>query len=188
MISSVITVKLKKLLEERGKSIFQLHKETDITYPTLHKIASGKGEGISFKVLEKLCENLGCFPSDLLLFERNTTTQTVKPQAVKVEDNPTQKTAQGSADEPTEREKPASTSETLKKPVTARTISKVAEGMLTLQQVADTLGIKRKSVNDYVGKQLKTSQPSGPGTAHYISETDYLDFEAWYKENILKQK
>jgi putative transcriptional regulator len=165
MISSVITVKLKKLLEERGKSIFQLHKETNITYPTLHKMASGKGEGISFKVLEKLCEKLECFPSDLLFYEPNSTPQTVKPQKAKIDP-----------------EKPAS------KPVKARTISKSAEGMLTLQQVADRLGIKRKSVNDYVGKQLKTSQPSGPGTAHYISETNYLEFEAWYKENILKQK
>jgi putative transcriptional regulator len=175
MISSVITIKLKKLLEERGKSIFQLHKETDITYPTLHKIASGKGEGISFKVLEKLCENLGCFPSDLLLFERNTTTQTVKPQTVKVEDDPAQKTAQGSADEPDGREKPASTPETLKKPVTARTISKSAEGMLSTVEAAARLGVSRKSVNDYIiGSKLKATK--GKGNHNFVSEADLQEF------------
>ncbi len=170
MISSVITVKLKHLLEERGKSIFQLHKETDITYPTLHKMASGKGEGISFKVLEKLCENLGCFPSDLLLFERNTTTQTVKPQTVKVD-----------------TKKPASKPETLKKTASS-------DGM-TVQQVRERLEaatgkqLSRERINNYITNgTLRTTQPGGKRTPHIISEADYLEFEAWYKENILKQK
>jgi putative transcriptional regulator len=169
MISSVITVKLKKLLEARGKSIFQLHKETDITYPTLHKIASGKGEGISFKVLEKLCENLGCFPSDLLLFERNTTPQTVKPQTVKV--GP---------------EKPAITPETPETPVSAK-------GMTT-EQVAKRLVpvagkiLSNRRILDYVKAGNLKSEQSGNRTARFFSETDYLEFEAWYRENILKQK
>jgi putative transcriptional regulator len=167
MISSVITVKLKKLLEERGKSIFQLHKETDITYPTLHKIASGKGEGISFKVLERLCENLGCFPSDLLLFERNTTTQTAKPQTVKVDP-----------------EKPVSKPETPKKTVSS--------GGLTVKDVRERLEaatgkmLSRERINNYITSgTLRTTQPGGKGTPHIISEADYLEFEAWYKANIL---
>jgi putative transcriptional regulator len=151
MISNVITVKLKKLLEDRGKSIFQLHKETDITYPTLHKIASGKGEGISFKVLEKLCENLGCFPSDLLLFERNTTPQTVKPQTVKVAP-----------------EKPAS------KPETPETMVP-AEGVLSTVEVAERLNVSRKSVNDYIiSKKLKATK--GKGNHNLVSEADLLEF------------
>jgi excisionase family DNA binding protein len=159
MISSVITVKLKILLEERGKSIFQLHKETNITYPTLHKIASGKGEGISFKVLEKLCENLGCFPSDLLLFERNTTPQTAKPQTVKADP-----------------EKPAS------KPVKARTISGGVEGMLSTVEAAARLGVSRKSVNDYiVSGKLKAAK--GKGNHNLVSEADYLEFESWYRQS-----
>ncbi len=170
MISSVITVKLKKLLEERGKSIFQLHKETDISYPTVHKIASGKGEGISFKVLEKLCENLGCFPSDLLFYERNTTPQTVKPQTVKVN-----------------AEKPASKPGTLKKAVSS-------DGM-TVREVRKRLFattgkmLSRERINNYITNgTLRTTQPGGKGTPHIISEADYLEFETWYQENILKQK
>jgi putative transcriptional regulator len=151
MISNVITVKLKKLLEDRGKSIFQLHKETDITYPTLHRIASGKGEGISFKVLEKLCENLGCFPSDLLLFERNTKPQTVKPQTVKADP-----------------EKPAS------KPETPETMAS-AKGMLSTVEVAERLGVSRKSVNDYIiSGKLKATK--GKGNHNLVSEADLLEF------------
>jgi putative transcriptional regulator len=170
MISSVITVKLKKLLEERGKSIFQLHKETDITYPTLHKIASGKGEGISFKVLEKLCENLGCFPSDLLLFERNTTPQTVKPQTVKVDP-----------------EKPASQPETPKKaaPGDGMTVQQVRERL----EAATGKKLSRERINNYITNgTLRTTQPGGKGTPHIIIKSHYLEFEVWYIENILKQK
>ncbi len=170
MISSVITVKLKKLLEERGKSIFQLHKETSITYPTLHKIASGKGEGISFKVLEKLCENLGCFPSDLLLFEPNNTPQTVKPQTVKVDP-----------------EKPASKPETLKKAVSpdGMTVKDVRERL----KAAAGKKLSRERISNYITNgTLRTTQPGGKGTPHEISEADYLEFDAWYKANILKQK
>jgi DNA-binding Xre family transcriptional regulator len=170
MISNVITVKLKKLLEERGMSIFQLHKETAITYPTLHKIASGKGEGISFKVLEKLCENLGCFPSDLLLYESNTTPQTAKTQKVKVDPK-----------------KPASKPETLKKPVSS-------DGM-TVGDVRERLGaatgkkLSRERISNYITDgTLRTTQPGGKGTPHSISEADYLEFEAWYKANILQSK
>jgi putative transcriptional regulator len=69
MISNVIKVKLKELLAKQDKSIYQLQQETGITYPTLHKITNGKVEAISFKVLEKLCKNLGCTPNDLLVVE-----------------------------------------------------------------------------------------------------------------------
>ncbi|MBA4185249.1 MAG: helix-turn-helix domain-containing protein [Acidobacteria bacterium] len=41
-----------------------------ITYPTLHKITNGKVEAISFKVLEKLCDNLKCTPNNLLNIEK----------------------------------------------------------------------------------------------------------------------
>ncbi len=166
MISSVITVKLKDLLEKQGKSIFQLHKETNITYPTLHKMASGKGEGISFKVLEKLCENLGCFPSDLLFYEPNPAPPTVKPQSVKVG-----------------AEKPASTSETPKTMASAKgmTTEQVAK---RLEPIAGKVLSKRR-ILDYIGegKLRSTKQKRGDRTPHLISESDYLEFETWYRQS-----
>jgi excisionase family DNA binding protein len=78
-------------------------------------------------------------------------------------------------------EKPAS------KPATLKTIAS-AKGMTTVE-VATRLGVSRKSVNDYIiSGKLKATQPGGKGTPHIISEADYLEFEAWYKANILKQK
>jgi putative transcriptional regulator len=157
MISSVITVKLKKLLEARGKSIFQLHKETDITYPTLHKIASGKGEGISFKVLEKLCENLGCFPSDLLFYEPNPAPQTVKPRTVKVDP-----------------EKPVSKPETPQATVSV-------EGMLSTVEVAKRLGISERTVRDnYKNKKLPHTKIKGNS---FVSEADFEAFKK-NRENL----
>ncbi len=139
MISSVITVKLKDLLEKQGKSIFRLHKETNITYPTLHKMASGKGEGISFKVLEKLCENLECFPSDLLFYERNTTPQTVKPQSV-----------------PAHTEKPASKPETPQATVSGK-------DLITVADVMSYLSKSESSVLRYIKKYGLKAEKVGRG-------------------------
>lgn len=70
MISSVIKVKLKELLEERKKTLYSLAQETGITYPTLHRINKGKVESMSLDVLEKICLNLDCTPNDLLVIEK----------------------------------------------------------------------------------------------------------------------
>jgi putative transcriptional regulator len=166
MISSVITVKLKDLLEKQGKSIFRLHKETDITYPTLHKIASGKGEGISFKVLEKLCENLGCYPSDLLLYERNTTPQTVKPQLSKPDAG-----------------KPAKPPQTLE--------TTASDKRMTTEQVAQRLEpiagkiLSKKRITEYINEGNLKSTQQGKRSPHLISEADYLEFETWYRRRNL---
>jgi DNA-binding Xre family transcriptional regulator len=164
MISGVITIQLKHLLEERSKSIFQLHKETGITYPTLHKMASGKGEGISFKVLDKLCQNLGCFPSDLLFYKPNSTSQTVKPQLPKLD-----------------AEKPA------RQPETPETT--VSDKGMTTEQVATRLEpiagkvLSNRRILDYVKAGNLKSQQSGNRTARFFSEADYLQFEAWYRQS-----
>ncbi len=164
MISSVITVKLKKLLEDRGKSIFQLHKETNITYPTLHKMASGKGEGISFKVLEKLCEKLECFPSDLLFYEPNSTPQTVKPQKVKVDP-----------------EKPASTPEMPETTASAKGMT-TAQVAKRLEPIAGRI-LSGRRILDYVKSGKLKSEQSGNRTARFFSEADYLEFETWYRQS-----
>ncbi len=66
MISNVIQIKLNSLLKEQGKSLYSLAKETGISYNALWKISKGKVQGITFDVLEKICLNLKCDPSDLL--------------------------------------------------------------------------------------------------------------------------
>lgn len=70
MISDVIRIKLAELLKIKGKTLYALAKETGISYPTLWKISNGKVQGITFDVLEKICDNLGCDAGDLLAIEK----------------------------------------------------------------------------------------------------------------------
>jgi len=70
MITSVVKVELEKLLKEKGKTLYRLQKETDIAYTTLLHLNKGEVKGITFEVLEKICRNLGCSPSDLLAIEK----------------------------------------------------------------------------------------------------------------------
>ncbi len=162
MISSVITVKLKDLLEKRGKSIFQLHKETNITYPTLHKMASGKGEGISFKVLEKLCEKLDCFPSDLLLYEPNSTPQRVKPQLPKPN-----------------AEKPAS------KPETPQTMASGGDTM-TVAEIMSYLNKSESSVLRYIKKYGLKAEKVGRGWKILRKDVEAFEQSDFYINEVKK--
>jgi putative transcriptional regulator len=62
----VIKVRLEELLKERGRSLYWLGKEAGVSYTTLWKLKTGETQGISFEVLDKLCEALDCAPGDLL--------------------------------------------------------------------------------------------------------------------------
>ncbi len=66
MNNGMIEMPLKKLVEDRGRSLYWLSKETGLAYTTIWKLASGDSQGISFDVLEKICEKLECTPNDLL--------------------------------------------------------------------------------------------------------------------------
>jgi putative transcriptional regulator len=65
MISSVVNVKLKELLDKREMTIYKLAQETGISYNNLHRIATKKAKVMSFDVLEKICIALDCKPNDL---------------------------------------------------------------------------------------------------------------------------
>jgi putative transcriptional regulator len=164
MISGVITIQLKHLLEKRGKSIFQVHRETGITYPTLHKMASGKGEGISFKVLDKLCQNLGCLPSDLLFYKPSSTSQTVKPHLPKLD-------AEKSAIQP----------ETPETTVSAKEMT-TEEVAIRLEPIAGKI-LSNRRILDYVKEGKLKSHQSGNRAARFFSEADYLEFESWYRQS-----
>ena len=70
MISRMIKIALKEILESRKKSLYALAKETDISYNALWKISNNKVQGITFDVLEKICKNLDCSPADVLVIEK----------------------------------------------------------------------------------------------------------------------
>ncbi len=64
-------INIKKLLKQKGKSMYWLAKTTGISYPTIHNLVNNKTESIKFEVIEKICSALNCTPNDLLIINGN---------------------------------------------------------------------------------------------------------------------
>jgi putative transcriptional regulator len=65
----MIQVRLKELLEARGKSRYWLSQETGIQYNTLTRIDRAESSNrIELRVLDAICRALQCQPGDLLTF------------------------------------------------------------------------------------------------------------------------
>jgi putative transcriptional regulator len=62
-----IRMALSELLEERGRSLYWLTKQIGTDYTTMHRFKSGKAKGVTFEMLGRICEALGCTPGDLLV-------------------------------------------------------------------------------------------------------------------------
>jgi putative transcriptional regulator len=67
--SPVIKIRLEELLQQKGKSLYALAKETGISYSALWKMNKGEVTSMSFEVLEKVCTNLDCEIGDLLTIQ-----------------------------------------------------------------------------------------------------------------------
>jgi len=50
----MIKLKIKKILDEKGKSMYWLAENTDLTYAAIYKIAKDNTEGIQFHTLEEI--------------------------------------------------------------------------------------------------------------------------------------
>ena len=68
-------IKLREVLDQKRKSIYQLNKETGIASSTLSRICNNKTSSIEFSVLDKICEALDCKVSDILIPEKSDTSQ-----------------------------------------------------------------------------------------------------------------
>ena len=62
---------LKEVLEEKGKSLYWLAEETNISYPTLHKLAQGNTISANFDTLEIICNVLNIDLTDLIKLDKN---------------------------------------------------------------------------------------------------------------------
>lgn len=69
MLYRVIKVRLDERLEKIDKTLYWLAKEAELPYLTVWRISQGKAKGITFDVLEKICNALKCKPGDLLEIE-----------------------------------------------------------------------------------------------------------------------
>jgi putative transcriptional regulator len=61
-----IEIRIKEVLEQRGRTSYWLSKETGISHTTLWRLKKGKALGINFATLEKICRSLECDPGDVL--------------------------------------------------------------------------------------------------------------------------
>jgi len=64
----MIEVRLKELLETRGRSRYWLANETGVEYNTLMRIErAGPSNRIELRVLDEICRVLECQPGDILI-------------------------------------------------------------------------------------------------------------------------
>lgn len=63
----MIRVTLLELLRDRNKSLYWLAKQTHVSYPTLHRLATKPVQKVDLLIAEKICRALGCGIEELLV-------------------------------------------------------------------------------------------------------------------------
>jgi len=66
-----ITVKLDRVLLDRGMSLTELSERVGVTIANLSILKTGKAKAIRFSTLEAICKELDCQPGDILSFEED---------------------------------------------------------------------------------------------------------------------
>ncbi|WP_306252054.1 helix-turn-helix transcriptional regulator [Parvularcula sp. IMCC14364] len=64
-----ISVKLDRILLERGMSLTELSERVGVTIANLSILKTGKAKAIRFSTLEAICKELECQPGDILSFD-----------------------------------------------------------------------------------------------------------------------
>ncbi len=64
-----ISVKLDRVLLDRGMSLTELSERVGVTIANLSVLKTGKAKAIRFSTLEAICKELDCQPGDILFFE-----------------------------------------------------------------------------------------------------------------------
>ena len=65
----MIKCQLYKLVHENHVKMSDISEATGISRTTLHALNWGKGKGVQFETLDKLCRYFNCDVSDLLVYE-----------------------------------------------------------------------------------------------------------------------
>ncbi|MEM9013585.1 MAG: helix-turn-helix transcriptional regulator [Pseudomonadota bacterium] len=64
-----ISVKLDRVLLDRGMSLTELSERVGVTIANLSILKTGKAKAIRFSTLEAICKELECQPGDILFFD-----------------------------------------------------------------------------------------------------------------------
>lgn len=63
----MIEIQLNELLQERGRTLYWLAKQSGIRYATIWNLSRGAAGRLSIDALDRICEALDCQPGDLLV-------------------------------------------------------------------------------------------------------------------------
>lgn len=66
-----ISVKLDRVLLDRGMSLTELSERVGVTIANLSILKTGKAKAIRFSTLEAICKELDCQPGDILFYEED---------------------------------------------------------------------------------------------------------------------
>jgi putative transcriptional regulator len=167
----MIILTLDEVLKEKGKTAYRVAKSTGLHQSVVSKLRRNEAKMIALDVLDRLCDELDCKPSDLIVH------QSSKPH------NAPQKVKRPLV--PRDTQKPATNPETLKTTASAKgmTTEQVAE---RLAPIAEKI-LSNRRILDYVKLGKLKSQQGGNRTARFFSEADYLEFETWYRQSKNKQ-
>lgn len=66
-----VRIRIDELLEERGRTLYWLAKESGVDYQGLYRFKTNKAHGIRFNALEGICKALECTPGDLIVLEND---------------------------------------------------------------------------------------------------------------------
>jgi len=64
-----ISVKLDRVLLERGMSLTELSERVGVTIANLSILKTSKAKAVRFSTLEAICKELDCQPGDILFFD-----------------------------------------------------------------------------------------------------------------------
>ncbi|MEM8985529.1 MAG: helix-turn-helix transcriptional regulator [Pseudomonadota bacterium] len=64
-----ISVKLDRMLLERGMSLTELSERVGVTIANLSILKTGKAKAVRFSTLDAICRELKCQPGDILFFD-----------------------------------------------------------------------------------------------------------------------
>ncbi len=155
-------LQIKEICEAQGiKSAYELAKRTKLNMPTAYRAFANDIKQFTPQTLKALCDALKCSPDDIFGYN--------EPQKVK---RPLV---------PRDTQKPASNPETPKTMASAKgmTTKQVAK---RLEPIAGKI-LSNRRILDYVKAGKLKSEQSGNRTARFFSESNYLEFEKWYRQS-----
>jgi DNA-binding Xre family transcriptional regulator len=155
-------LQIKEICEAQGiKSAYELAKRTKLNMPTAYRAFANDIKQFTPQTLKALCDALKCSPNDIFSYNEP---QTVKPQMPKPDAG-----------------KPAKPPQTLE--------TTASDKGMTTEQVAQRLEpfakkiLSKKRITEYINEGRLKSTQQGNRSPHLISEADYLEFEAWYRQS-----